>query len=103
MPVRVPRLCAVAECRVELQLSRTAARRLSIQHYCIVYSVTVITMDGCVYGTEQLFAVFVLVLQPRYWICNAAHLVPVPSQDKVGLLHRKGIRHKNGGMMEMGR
>jgi len=40
--------------------------------------------------------------QLSHWICNPAYFVPVPSQDKLGGLHRKGIQHKNGGVMEVG-
>jgi len=33
-------------------------------------------------------------------VCNELS-VPVPSQDKLGGLRRKGIRRKNGGLMEV--
>jgi len=40
--------------------------------------------------------------EPSLQVSNPVYLVPVPSQDKWEGCGRKGIRHKIGGMMEVG-
>ena len=41
-------------------------------------------------------------LQSSLQVCNPAHLVPVPSQDKLGRLWQEGHQRKIGGMIEVG-
>ena len=41
-------------------------------------------------------------MQPSHGVCKPAYLVPVPSQTNWEGCVRKGIRHENGGTVEVG-
>jgi len=51
-------------------------------------------------STFYFIALFIVLTKPRGYAVQ--HIpVPVPSQDKLGGLQQEGIRHKNGGLMEV--